>query len=107
MIPFDNYHLLVDFEPPHSFNLSCDEHIGISNKLMGVRHYTFNYFEKRVNMSFKNSYMFERVRVLSKMRIFKPKGSRKFSRLVLMDFIIPELRLNPSQVGEVHTYRIR
>ena len=86
VIPFDNYHLLVDFEPSHSFNLSCDEHIGISNKLRGVRYYAFNYFEKRPPKSFKSLYMLKRGGVLSTSGIFEPKGSINYSRLVLVDF---------------------
>ena len=79
--------------------MSCDEHIEIFNKLMNARSYAFNWFEKKILKSFKNSYMFKRGGMLSTLDIFKPKGNVKCSRLVFTVFNIKDLKANPFQEG--------
>ena len=54
---------------------------------------------KKAFKIFKNSYMFKRGGTLCILGIFKPKANVKYSRSVLMDFNIKDLRVNPSQEG--------
>jgi len=96
MKPLDDQCLTLEYKPTLSFNMSFDEYIKILNKLMSVKPYVFNCFDKKALNSFKNSYMFKRGGALSTLAIFKPKGTVKYLRLMFMDFNIKDLRENPS-----------
>ena len=78
-------HIFLKYESPLSFDMNCDNYLGIFNKVMSGRSYAVNYFQKRLTKSFKNSYMFKRRGVLSIFGILKTKRFIKYSRLVSMD----------------------
>jgi len=98
-MPLGHQCLPLEYKPTFAFDMSYDERIEIFNKIMSVRSYAFNCFEKMTLKSFKNSYTFNRGGALSTLSIFKLTRNIKYSRLILMDFNNKNLRANPSPQG--------
>ena len=53
VMTIDDYYLHLECMPAVSFNMSCDDYIGIFKKLMNFKSYAFNYFVKMAPTSFK------------------------------------------------------
>jgi len=87
------------------FELTCNESIEIFNELMSPRSATRCY--EALPKIFNNSYTFKRRWAISTLGVFKPKNAKSHAKLTSRDFNPKDLRANPSQLGEVDTYRIR
>ena len=89
-MPVDDQCLPFEYKSTLSFDMSCDEHMDIFNKLMSVTPYAFNRFQKRALKSSRTLIFQKGVVHLAHWVFFKPKEAIKYSRLVLMDSTISQ-----------------